>query len=94
MTDLFTNCYITKSTMMEARRLKPVIERAAIKIQDEINFAAEHGKGETVVHTDYFALTPSAREELSKQLAKAGYHHRWHDTGDDCERIHIWWEEV
>jgi hypothetical protein len=93
MNKLFTECAITKSIMEEARRIKPVLERAATKIQDEINYAAEHGRGEVVVHTDYFALTPTDRKAISEQLAKAGYKHRWHDNGEESERIHIWWEE-
>lgn len=93
MNNLFTNYAITKSIMKEARRVKPVTERAAIKIQREIDYAAEHGQGDVVVHTDYFALTSADRKVISEQLAKAGYQHRWHDTRYDCERIHIWWEE-
>lgn len=93
MNKLFTECAIIKSTMKEARRVKPMWERAAIKIQDAINYAAERGQGEVVVHTDYFDLSPGARVVLSKQLAKAGYKHRWHDNGEETERIHIWWEE-
>lgn len=94
MSKLFTNYAITKSKMVEARRIKPVLERAAIKIQDAIDYAAERGHGETVVHTDYFALTTAIRETLSEQLAGAGYKHRWHDNGEETERIHIWWEET
>lgn len=93
MNNLFTNYAITKSIMKEARRIKPVTERAAIKIQDAITYAAEHGHGDVVVHTDYFALTPTDRVTISKQLAKAGYKHRWHDNGDETERVHIWWED-
>lgn len=93
MNNLFTNYAITKSKMVEARRIKPALERVAIKIQDEIDYAAEHGRGEVVVHTDGFELTPADRKVISDQLAKAGYQHRWHDTRYDCERIHIWWEE-
>lgn len=93
MINLFTDCALVKSVMREVRRIKPVIERAAIKIQEEIDYAAEHGKGEVVVHTDYFALDPATSTAISEQLAKAGYQHRWHDNGDETERIHIWWEE-
>ena len=93
MINLFTDCALIKSAMREARRTKPVIERAAIKIQEEIDYAAEHGKGEVVVHTDYFALIPAARVAISEQLTKAGYWHRWHDNGEETERIRIWWEE-
>lgn len=93
MNNLFTNYAITKSIMKEARRIKPVAERAAIKIQDAITYAAEHGHGDVVVHTDGFDLTPADRKVISEQLAKAGYKHRWHDNGEETERIHIWWEE-
>ena len=93
MSNLFTNYALTKSKMVEARRIKPVIERAASKIQDEIDYAAEHGRGEVIVHTEYFALSPVDRITLSEQLAKAGYRHSWHDNGEETERIHIWWEE-
>ena len=93
MNNLFTNYAITKSIMKEARRVKPVTERAAIKIQDAITYAAEHGHGDVVVHTYYFALTPADRVTISKQLAKAGYKHRWHDNGEETERVHIWWED-
>ena len=93
MINLFTDCALIKSAMKEARRIKSVIERAAIKIQEEIDYAAEHGKGEVVVHTDYFVLTPADHKAISEQLAKAGYQHRWHNNGEETERIHIWWEE-
>ena len=93
MSNLFTNYTITKAKMIEARRTKPAIERAASKIQDEIDYAAEHGRGEVIVHTEYFALSPTDRITLSKQLAKAGYRYSWHDNGEETERIHIWWEE-
>jgi hypothetical protein len=93
MNKLFTECAITKSIMKEARRIKPVAERAAIKIQDEIDYAAEHGRGEVVVHTDGFALDLVTRVAISKQLTAAGYEHNWHDNGEESERVHIWWEE-
>jgi len=93
MNNLFIECAITKSIMEEARRIKPVAERAAIKIQDAINYAASRGRGEAVVHTDYFALALADRVAISKQLTAAGYKHRWHDNGEETERIHIWWEE-
>ena len=46
MTNLFTNYAIIKSAMREARRPKPTTEKVAIKIQKEIDYAAEHGRGD------------------------------------------------
>lgn len=92
-TNLFTNSAVIRSTMKEARRIKPVTERAAIKIQKEIDYAAEHGRGETVVHTGDFLLSTEARNVITQELQKAGLKHRWRHCGQEDERVHIWWEE-
>ena len=94
MINLFADCALIKSAMLEARRVKPVIERAAIKIQKDIDYAAEHGLGDTIVHTDYFCLAAKDRETITQELQKAGYSCCWYDIGCDNERVHIWWEEA
>ena len=93
MADLFTNYAIIKSVMKEARRPKPSTEKVAIKIQKEIDYAAEHGRGDVIVCTGDFYLTVKDREVITQELQKAGYKHRWHDNGDETERVHIWWED-
>jgi hypothetical protein len=93
MTNLFTNYALIKSVMKEARRIKPVTERAAIKIQKEIDYAAEHGRGEVVVHTGDFLLSTEARNVITQELQKAGYKHRWRQCGQEEERVYIWWED-
>ena len=92
-TNLFTNSAIIRSAMREARRIKPVTERAAIQIQKEIDYAAEHGRGETVVHTGDFCMTSKDREVITQELQKAGLKHRWRSCSQEEERVHIWWEE-
>lgn len=49
MTNLFTNYALIKSATKEARRSKPSTEKVAIKIQKEIDYAAEHGRGDVIV---------------------------------------------
>jgi ABC-type cobalamin/Fe3+-siderophores transport system ATPase subunit len=93
MTNLFTNYAIIKSVMKEARRIKPVTERAAIKIQKEINYAAEHGRGDIIVHTGDFLLSTEARKVITQELQKAGYKHRWRNCNSDDEIVHVWWWE-
>ena len=93
MTNLFTNYALIKSVMKEARRIKPVTERAAIKIQKEIDYAAEHGRGEVVVHTGDFLLSTEARNVITQELQKAGDKYRWRQCGQEEERVHIWWED-
>lgn len=94
MINLFTDCALIKSAMREARRIKPVIERAAIKIQKDIDYAAEHGLGDAIVYTDYFCLAAKDRETIMQELQKAGYNCYWHDIGRDNERVHVWREET
>jgi hypothetical protein len=79
--------------MREARRIKPVTERAAIKIQKEIDYAAEHGRGEVVVHTGDFLLSTEARNVITQELQKAGYKHRWRNCNTKDEIVHVWWDE-
>lgn len=93
MSNLFTEASIIKSTMREARRLKSNTEKVAIKIQKEIDYAAEHGRGEVIVHTGDFYLTASEREAISVNINGAGYKHRWHACNNEDERIHVWWED-
>lgn len=92
-TNLFTSAAVIRSAMREARRIKPITERAAIKIQKEIDYAAEQGRGETVVHTGDFCLTAGDREVITQELQKAGLKHRWRHCGQEDERVHVWWEE-
>lgn len=93
MTNLFTNYAIIKSAMREARRAKPNTEKVAIHIQKEIDYAAEHGRGDVIVCTGDFYLTTKDREVITQELQKAGYKHRWRQCGQEEERVHIWWEE-
>lgn len=93
MTNLFTNYAIIKSAMREARRPKPNTEKVAIKIQQEIDYAAEHGRGDVIVCTGDFYLTVKDRETITQELQKAGYRHRWRDCNSEDEIIHVWWEE-
>ena len=90
---LFTESYIIKSAMKDARRIRSTAEKAAIRIQKEIDYAAEHGRGETVVHTADFRLEATDRKLITSELQKAGYKHRWRDCDTEGERIHVWWEE-
>ena len=93
MTNLFTNAYVIKGVMREARRLKSNTERVATKIQKEMDYAAEHGRGEVIVYTGDFNLTITEQRTITLNLQKAGYSHRWRCCGYEDERIHIWWEE-
>lgn len=93
MANLFTNAYIIKSAMREARRMKSNAEKAAIKIQKEIDYAAEHGKGEVIVYTGDFYLSASEVAAIDLNLNEAGYCHRWRSRNSEDERVHIWWEE-
>lgn len=94
MTNLFTSSAIIKCVMREARRPKPNTEKVAIKIQKEIDYAAEHGLGEVIVYTGDFYLTAKDREVITHDLQNNDYKHRWRDCNNtDLERIHIWWEE-
>ena len=93
MANLFTNVSVVSSTMREARRLKSNTEKVAIKIQKEIDYAAEHGRGDVIVHTGDFYLTAADVAALDLNLSSAGYKHRWHSRNSEDERIHIWWEE-
>ena len=94
MANLFTNYAIVKSVMKEARRLKSNTEKVAIKIQKEIDYAAEHGRGEVIVHTGDFYLTTGERNAITLNLQEAGYKHRWRSCNNEDERIHIWWEDT
>lgn len=91
MTNLFTNYAIIKSVMKEARRSKPSTEKVAIKIQKEIDYAAEHGRGDVIVYTGDFHLTVKDREIITQELQKAGYRHRWRKCNSEDELIHVWW---
>lgn len=91
--NLFTDVSIIKSAMRDARRLRSNTEKAAIKIQKEIDYAAEHGRGEVVVHTGDFYLTESERKAITLNLQGARYKHRWRDCNNETERIHVWWED-
>lgn len=90
---LFTESYIIKSAMKDARRIRSTAEKAAIRIQKEIDFAAEYGRGETVVHTADFRLEAADRKLITSELHDAGYQLRWRDCDTEGERIHVWWEE-
>lgn len=93
MANLFKGIAITKIVMNEARRIKSNTEKVAIKIQNEIDYAAEHGRGNVIVHTGDFCLNEGERVAISTNLAVAGYKHRWHACNSEVERVHIWWEE-
>ena len=93
MTNLFTNYAIIKSAMREARRPKPTTEKVAIKIQKEIDYAAEHGQGDVIVLTGDFYLTVKDREVITQELQKAGYKHRWRNCNTKDEIVHVWWDE-
>ncbi len=93
MANLFTNYAIVKSIMKEARRPKPSTEKVAIKIQKEIDYAAEHGRGDAIVGTGDFYLTIKDREVITQELQKAGYKHRWRNCNSEDEIVHVWWWE-
>ena len=93
MVNLFTNYAIIKSVMKEARRPKSSTEKVAIQIQKEIDYAAEHGRGDVIVPTGDFYLNAKDREVITNALQQAGYKHRWRDCNNEDERIHIWWED-
>jgi hypothetical protein len=93
MANLFTNYAIVKSVTKEARRIKSNTERVAIQIQKEIDYAAEHGRGDVIVDTWDYNLTPGEREAITLNLEAAGYKFKWKHCGYDAERIHIWWWE-
>ena len=94
MANLFTNYAIVKSVMMDARRIRSNTEKVAIKIQKEIDYAAEHGRGEVIVHTGDFFLNQEERAAITLNLQQAGYKHRWRRCGEEEERIHVWWEDT
>ena len=94
MANLFTNYAIIKSVMMDARRIKSNTEKAAIKIQKEIDYAAEHSRGDVIVHTGDFYLTVKDREVITQELQKAGYKHRWRNCNTEDEIVHVWWEDT
>ena len=91
--NLFSPVSLIRSAMQEARRIKPVEERVAIKIQKEIDYAAEHGRGEVIVHTGDFYLSEDSRCTINQELVKAGYKYKWRFCGEEEERVHIWWED-
>lgn len=93
MTNLFTSSAIIKCVMREARRPKPTTEKVAIKIQKEIDYAAEHGREDVIVCTGDFYLTVKDREVITQELQKAGYKHRWRNCNTEDEIVHVWWEE-
>ena len=93
MANLFEGVAIAKIKMNEARRIKSNTEKAATYIQDQIYYAAEHGRGEVVVHTGDFYLEQEERAAITLNLQQAGYKHRWRSCNNDDERIHVWWEE-
>lgn len=93
MANLFTGADVIKSTMIEARKHKSNAERVAAKIQKEIDYAAEHGRGEVIIYTVAYNLTTSEQKAITSNLQEAGYRHRWRCCGCEDERVHIWWEE-
>lgn len=93
MANLFTNVALIKSAMKDARRIVPTVEKVAIHIQKEIDYAAEHGRGDVIVLTGDFYLNAEDRGTITQGLQRAGYRHRWRDCNDEDERIHVWWEE-
>ena len=93
MTNLFTSSATIKCVMREARRPKPNTEKVAIKVQKEIDYAAEHGRGDVIVYTGDFYLTVKDREVITQELQKAGYKHRWRNCNTEDEIVHVWWEE-
>ena len=94
MANLFTDCAFVQIVMNEARRMKSNTEKAAIKIQKEIDYAAEHGRGEVIVHTGDFYLKQEERAAITLNLQEAGYKHRWRSCNNEDERIHVWWEDT
>ena len=92
MANLFTNACITKAAMIEAR-IKSNIEKVAAKIQKEIDYAAEHSRGDTIIHTGDFYLSNKDRELITHELPQAGYKHRWRNCNTEDEIVHVWWEE-
>lgn len=94
MVKLFTNVALIKSAMKDARRAVPTTEKVAIQIQKEIDYAAEHGRGDVIVRTGDFYLTVKDREVITQELQKAGYRHRWRNCNSEDEIVHVWWEEV
>ena len=93
MTNLFTDVALIKSAMKDARRIVPTTEKVAIHIQKEIDYAAEHGRGDVIVLTGDFYLNTKDREIITHALQQAGYKHRWRDCNNEDERIHVWWWE-
>lgn len=94
MANLFTNYAIVKSVMREARRMKSNTEKVAIQIQKEIDYAAEHGRGEVIVNIGDFYLKQEERAAITLNLQEAGYKHRWRSCDSEDERIHVWWEDT
>ena len=94
MANLFTDCAFVQIVMNEARRIRSNTEKAAIKIQKEIDYAAEHGRGEVIVNTGDFYLKQEERAAITLNLQEAGYKHRWRSCNNEDERIHVWWEDT
>ena len=94
MVNLFTDVALIKSVMKDARRVVPTTEKVAIQIQKEIDYAAEHGRGEVIVNTGDFFLNQEERAAITLNLQQAGYKHRWRRCGEEEERIHVWWEDT
>ena len=91
--NLFTDATIIKDIMNEPRSFKSNTEKAAIKIQKNIDYAAECGKSKITVYTSDFCLTASEREAITFNLQKAGYKHLWLSCGNEDERIQVCWRD-
>jgi hypothetical protein len=82
-----------KDIMSEPRRFKSNTEKAAIKIQKNIDYAAECGKSKVLVFTSDFSLTSSEREAINFNLQKAGYKYLWISCNNEDERIQVCWRD-
>lgn len=94
MANLFTNYAIIKSIMRDARRTRTNTEEAAIKIQGEIDQAAEQGKGYAMVHTGDFRLASAEREAINLNLTGAGYKYTWLFCNTIDEIVQVRWEDT
>ena len=90
---LFMDAAVIRHVTWESRKPRTNVQKVAEVIQKQIDYAAEHGRAETIVYTGEFYLAAAERKDLSTQLSIAGYQQRWRSCNNEDERIHVWWAE-